>query len=412
MESIRSISLVSPVAAGVIYVLAASLALAALGRPNRRALWAGCATLIVVLAAVVYLAVWPKPFPDAIPWTIYACGAAAVFVFASAALQPGRRLALATAGVPALACAYLAANLVYQQYPTVGSLKPVPVTAPLTLAQFSAAVAPPTLNGREVGALVTVPAPPLRDAVAFVPPAYWRGETLPVLVLLSGSPGKPVDWFTDGQAAQALDDFQAAHDGRAPLVVSVDPLGSETGNPACADGPDLKLQTYLGEEIPELMKDTFHVNKDQSTWTIGGLSYGGTCALQVITNNPRAYGSFLDFSGEPEPTVGDHRTTVDEIFGGSEEAFQAANPETLLRQAAGTDTYRGIAGRFIAGDDDAMSTAALPHLNDLARAAGMDTTYDTRPGGHSYAVWRAALRDTLDFVASRGGISGGTTGGS
>lgn len=51
-----------------------------------------------------------------------------------------------------------------------------------------------------------------------------------------------------------------------------------------------------------------------------------------------------------------------------------------------------------------MSSKALPHLNDLARAAGMQTTYTELPGAHSYAVWRVALRQSLDFLAERGGI--------
>lgn len=388
----------------MIYCTSAATVLLALRRPTSRTRWAALAAAALLLVALVYLNVWPKPFPDAVPWTIYVCGAGAAFVVFSALLHSGRRLGLALLSVAAVTAAYLASNLIYQEYPTVGAFTPVPVTAPMTLTQFHAAAGPPTLDGREVGALVTVPAPPLRDAVAYVPPAYWRDENLPVLVLLSGSPGKPVDWFTDGQAAQALDDFQTDHNGVAPLVISVDPLGSETGNPVCADGPELKVQTYLSQDIPALIKETFRVNGDQSRWTIGGLSYGGTCSLQVITNHPGAYGSFLDFSGEPEPTLGDHRKTVEQIFGGSEEAFRNANPSTLLERSAGTGTYRGVAGRFIAGENDAMSTAALPHLRDLAQAAGMETTYETLPGGHSYAVWRVALRQTLDFVAQRGGI--------
>ncbi|WP_288832515.1 alpha/beta hydrolase family protein [uncultured Corynebacterium sp.] len=405
MEFLRSVSLVSPTAAVVIYVAAAACALLAMLRPNRRTAWAAGAALVLLAAVAFCLGVWPKPFPDSVPASIYACGTAAAFVLFSALFQRGRRLRLAPLAIVAVVVAYLASNLVYQEYPTIGSFKPVPVTVPMTLEEFQAATSAPTLDGREVGALVTVPAEPLRDAVAYVPPAYWHGANLPVLVLLSGSPGRPSGWFTDGQAAQALDDFQVEHDGVAPLVISADATGSDTGNPGCVDGPELEMQTYLSRDIPELARSTFRVNPDQRTWTIGGLSYGGTCALQVLTNNPVAYGSFLDFSGEPEPSIGSHDKTVNELFDGSEEAFQAVNPATLLENAAGTDTYRGIAGRFVAGERDQMSTAALPHLNDLARAAGMDTTYDTLPGAHSYGVWRVALRQNLEFVAKRGGIA-------
>ena len=37
------------------------------------------------------------------------------------------------------------ANLVYQEYPTIGSFKPVPVTVPMTLEEFRAATSAPYL---------------------------------------------------------------------------------------------------------------------------------------------------------------------------------------------------------------------------------------------------------------------------
>ena len=102
--------------------------------------------------------------------------------------------------------------------------------------------------------------------------------------------------------------------------------------------------------------------------------------------------------------MGSHQKTVNQLFGGDEDAFRAVNPSTLLIRATGTQKYAGIHGQFVAGENDPMSRTALPHLNTLARAAGMDTTYTALPGGHSYQVWRVALRENLDFVAQRGGI--------
>ena len=92
------------------------------------------------------------------------------------------------------------------------------------------------------------------------------------------------------------------------------------------------------------------------------------------------------------------------MFGGDEGAFRSVNPASLLVKAAGSDTYEGIAGRFVSGERDPMATKALPHLNFLARQAGMNTQYSTLPGAHSYQVWRVALRDTFEFAARRGGL--------
>lgn len=406
MDSLRSISLVSTEAAVVIYALTAVVAAGAaqLLRPTRRIGWALTGAVATLDAAIFALTIWPKPFPDAVPFSIYACGTAAAFVTFAALMGRGRRVVLAVLAVIAVACAYLSTNLVYQQSPTIGSLNRDPVAKSMSLAEFQATTQAPRRDGREVGALVTMPAPPMRDAVVYVPPAYFEGATLPVIVLLSGSPGNPAGWFSDGQADRALDDFQAGHDGKASIVVSADATGSTTGNPGCVDGPNYQVQTYLDTELPELIKQTLRVDPDQHHWSIGGLSYGGTCSLQVVANNPDAYGTFLDISGEPEPSLGSHSKTVDELFGGDEDAFQDVNAATLLSRAAGTGKYKAIAGRFYAGKRDAMSSKALPHLNDLARAAGMQTTYTELPGAHSYAVWRVALRQSLDFLAERGRI--------
>ncbi len=407
VNTIRQIPVVGNTAAAVIYVLLAVAVVGALcvllHRPRRIA-WAAGSTLLLLAASVFALTVWPKPFPDAVPVRIYAAGAAAVFVAFAAVFAPRRRLPLVLLAVPSLLLGYLGANLVYQQYPTVGSFHPEPVTVAMSLDEFQSRTSAPLLNGREVGALVTLPAEPMRDAVAYVPPAYFHGATLPVMVLLSGQPGMPSGWFTDGQADRIADDFQQEHGGQAPIVVSVDGTGSTTGNPACVDGPNMKMQTYLAEDIPALIKRDFRVVQDQAKWTIGGLSYGGTCALQVITNAPDAYGTFLDFSGEPEPSIGSHEKTVNELFGGDEEAFGDVNPSTLLVRAAGSQKYAHTAGRFVAGESDPMASRALPHLNTLAQEAGMNTTYTELPGGHSYQVWRVALRDSFGFAAERGGI--------
>lgn len=404
MESIRAVSLVSPGASIAIYAIAIVTTVIALVPFNRRTRISALIALAIVAVVVFALEVWPKPFPDAAPWVIYAAGAAAVFVTISAILQKGRRLVLALVAAVALANAYLVSNLTYQEYPAVGSFYPVPVAASVTLDQFKAMNKAPTDNGREVGALVTIPAAPMRDAVAYVPPAYWHNPNLPVMVMMAGNPGSPMDWFTKGDAAQSLDTFQANHGGASPVMISVDATGSETGNPACSDGPDLKVLTYVTQEVPQLIRDTLRVNNDPQAWTVGGLSYGGTCAMQAITNSPDVYRTFLNFSGEAEPNVGSREKTVQQFYGGNEDAFKQVNAADRLARSQGTDTYTGIVGRFVAGEDDEMSTAALPRLNLLARAAGMQTTYDTVPGGHSYQVWRVALRDSLDLVAQRGGL--------
>lgn len=402
-------------------VIIAALALAVLAaawglrtRPRATLISAAFAAVVGLLSWLV-LAIWWNPWPGEIPGVFYPAAACIVFVLACLVSQRGRRRLMAVASIVALLSGAGIFNLVFQVNPTIGSFDNAPVVVPMSYADFQQTTAAPrSKSGEDLGALVTVPFAgttsefPARDAMAYVPPGYWTHPevALPVVVLMPGTPGQPDQWFTSGQADQAAADFAAGHDGVAPIVISVDATASFTGNPVCADGPEFKVLTYVSKDVPELIRSHFRVSTDQSTWTIGGLSYGGTCALQVVTNHPEAYGSFLNFSGEAEPTTGKHDDTVNRFFDGSEEAFQAENPATLLTDAAQNHDpkYSHIAGKFISGERDKEARSAQENLSNLAQAAGMDTTVGTVPGGHTFQVWRVAIADTLSWAAERGGI--------
>ncbi|MEJ5928549.1 alpha/beta hydrolase-fold protein [Corynebacterium sp. H128] len=417
LEWFGEISLTESPAPYLIYImLGGSMLIAAAGWAGQRKRTLKAAMLAVGAALTCWLILevaW-KPFPDRIPWQIYVAGAGASFVLFSAFLQRGRRRLLAALTVFAIAGAWGVFNLEFQEYPTVRSLEPRPVAAPMDYETFQstyeAARQAPQLDGREVGALVTVDLDATqfthRPAIAYLPPAYFTRPDLklPVLVLMAGNPGKPQQWFDSGGAAITLDDYQATHGGISPIVVSVDGTGSMTANPICVDGPTEKVQTYLAVDVPAQLKEKFRVDPNQQRWTIGGLSYGGTCSLQIVTNAPDSYGTFLDFSGQREPTVGDHSKTVQQFFEGDEDAYQAVNPERLLEDAAGTRKYAQLQGRFIAGAKDSHAREDLSELNRKAQEAGMQSSYAEVQGGHSYQVWRVALRENLDYVAARGGL--------
>lgn len=400
----------APFVIGTVLVIATLATALGIRRSWKRTLSSFLVGAVVAIVCWLIMERWWKPFPDRIPSPIYVAGGFALAVLAGAMLQKGRRKLLGLLTIPAIISAWGVFNLEFQEYPTIRSLDPRPIVQKMDYATFEQLTSPPEIDGREVGALVTVDLPATqfthRDAIAYVPPAYFRNPELrlPVVVMLAGNPGAPSQWFDSGGADVTLEGFQSTHKGVAPILVSVDGTGSMTGNPICVDGPTEKVQTYLAEDVPKALKEKFRVVPDQRKWTIGGLSYGGTCSLQVVTNAPDSYGTFLNFSGQKEPTVGDHQKTVDQFFGGDEDAFQAVNPATLLDQAAGTDKYAHIHGTFISGEKDTHAKEDLQALQKKAQKAGMKTSYEEVPGGHSYQVWRVALRETIDFAAARGGL--------
>lgn len=410
-------SLTGPRAATIVGVLAVLALLGGLWaglrhRGQRRLIFAVASAVIVVIACAVAF-IW-RPYEGEVPWYVYVTGAIFLLTIAAVVVDKGVRLRASSAVLCAAVAFAGAANVGFQMYPTVRSLHPVPAAERMSLAQFKSSTLPPKIGERTVGALVSFHLAGVssgfngRDAVAFIPPSYWTQprKALPVIVLMAGNPGEPMNWFANGEAGEIADTYQAAHGGVSPLVVSVDATGSYAGNPICVDGPELKVQTYIANDVPSQIKATFRVDPNTQHWTIGGLSYGGTCALQVITNAPDVYGSFLNFSGQEEPTLGKHDETVAAFFGGDEAAFNAVDPAHLLQRAIDNKDprYQHIAGHFISGKHDPEAVAALKHLNDLAQRAGMDTQYSEVPGGHDFEAWRTALTNTFEWAATRGGL--------
>ena len=247
-------------------------------------------------------------------------------------------------------------NLVYREYPTLRTTLGLPAVDEIPFTQvplreqviaarsglpLSAVWRPPAgMPDAGVVTEVTIPATvsgfAARPAWLYLPPAYLSRPRaqLPVLVLLSGQPGSPDDWLDGGQLAQRMDAFAAAHDGLAPVVVMPDHLGDPLNNPLCMDSRLGNVATYLSVDVPAWVRDTLQVDPKPSGWAIGGFSNGGTCSLQMAVNAPEVYPTFVDISGEAEPTLGDHAATVQAAFGGDEAAFAAVNPLDVLARGS------------------------------------------------------------------------------
>lgn len=246
-----------------------------------------------------------------------------------------------------------------------------------------------------------------RDAYIYLPPAYFTEQRplLPVVVLMAGQPGSPGDWFNMGGLDSIMNSYAAQHQGLAPVVVVVDQLGGDWTNPLCSDTSHGKVATYLQETVPTWLEENLQVSTDHSQWAIGGLSNGGTCALQVVTRAPEVYPTFFDLSGEGHPSLGGEDRTITKGFDGDRAAYEANDPLTTL----GKTSYRGknVAGIFAIGaKDDAKYTANLKTLYTAAQSAGMEVQWKEYDGKHEWKVWSAAFADTLPWFATRSGLTG------
>lgn len=380
----------------------------------------GAAILTGSVATVLALA---HPFPDPIPSVVWvslaACGAACGAAVRVIAVM-GRRAVLGAAAATLLVVVSAGAqvNGYFDQYPTVGSLLAVTsnevalTSVPAREAVVAAAPGrslaelwrpPPDLPAHGVVSQADIAGVVsgfrARPAWVYLPPAYLVSPRaqLPVLVLLAGQPGSPQDWLRGGQLGPLMDAFAAAHHGLAPIVVVPDWTGTLTANPLCMDSRLGRVQTYLSVDVPSWVAGHLQADVSPAGRAVAGLSAGGTCALQLATNRPDVYPTFVSVSGQSAPTLGDPVGTVQAAFGGDAAAFRAVAPLDLLAR----HRYPRSAGFVVVGTGDAVYR---PEARDVARAAQgrlSGVVYREVPGRHDWGTWRLGLQEALPWLGAR-----------
>jgi S-formylglutathione hydrolase FrmB len=385
------------------------------------------AAALTALMAMLIDQVW-RPFPDAVPLPVLLLVGAVLAAVGLAALGmrprrwPGRAVAVVAVLLVALG-SLEGMNVVYREYPTLRTALGLPAVDEIPFTQVPlreqviaarsglplSAIWRPPAGMPAAGVVTEVPIPATvsgfaaRPAWLYLPPAYLARPRaqLPVLVLMSGQPGSPDDWLNGGRLADRMDAFAAAHDGLAPVVVMPDHLGDPLANPLCMDSRLGNVATYLSVDVPTWIRETLQVDPEPSGWAIGGFSNGGTCSLQMAVNEPDVYPTFVDISGEDEPTLGDRAATVQAAFGGDEAAFAAVNPPDVMAKKRFPDT----AGYFVAGQQDTEYLPEAQRAFAAAQAAGMDVQLHLLPGGHTFEVWGPGLEDALPWLATRLGMT-------
>jgi S-formylglutathione hydrolase FrmB len=232
-----------------------------------------------------------------------------------------------------------------------------------------------------------------RPGVVYLPPAYFGPDKadLPVLIMMVGAPGTPINWFRAG-GAQATDDaYAAAHHGLAPVLVVVDQNGSATGDTECVDGPQGNAETYLTVDVPAFITTTLGIHPNAAKWGIVGYSEGGTCALDLVLGHPDIYRHIVDLCGDAKPTLGDHQHTVSALFGGSAAAEQAHDPTRMMAARR----YPEVTAWFGAGTEDSRALTVSPRMAAAAAKAGITEHHLTVAGGHNWQFAGAAFAEIL-----------------
>jgi enterochelin esterase-like enzyme len=259
------------------------------------------------------------------------------------------------------------------------------------------------LAGRARGAVVTLTISDVgvgfdaRRALVYLPPQYFSNpdERFPVVYLLHGSPGMPVDWLRGGGAAAA--GLVAARSGHPQILVIPHLSRNWLDDSECVDGVRMRAETYVVHDLVPAIDHQLHTMPAPAARALAGMSAGGYCALNLGLRNRDVFGTIIDMSGLTHPT---HNGGMTALFGHRSDLAAVVAANSPDRYAATLTPSPSTRIYMICGTSDHSAITQMQRIRDTLQRRGIPVTWSTRPGGHTYGVWRPGLVAALTWLTT------------
>ncbi|MBB6052866.1 alpha/beta hydrolase [Armatimonas rosea] len=240
-----------------------------------------------------------------------------------------------------------------------------------------------------------------RALYVYTPPAFALNPTqrYPVLVLLHGAPGEPLDWLYEGNAHRAID--QAIASGALPpcLVVLPDghgPFYKGGSEWADAKGGTCNMETAVVRDLTQYMEKTYRASTNPALWAIGGLSEGGYGAANLAVRHPDRFQSALVFSGDLR--VKDDWGDDTDVFGTDPAVRSANSPIEQIRRVPAELRKKLHFYVAVGADDDQELVSDAVGFTSVARSEGATVRLDRDPGAHKWGFWSAHFQSALPLL--------------
>jgi putative tributyrin esterase len=218
----------------------------------------------------------------------------------------------------------------------------------------------------------------------------------PVLYLLHGFSADESDWIRKSGIERYVDNKN---------IAVVMPSGLNRFYSDAHDGSFNYLK-YVSEELPQRMKQFFHISGRREDTFIAGLSMGGYGAFKLALNCPEKYCAAASLSGALdivdlyEHPVNGHNLWMKSIFGelndlkGSVNDLRAVAKQLktsgkdipMLYQCCGMED-------FIYGNN--------VKFRDYLKTLNYNWMYEEGPGIHDWNYWDAAIQRVLNWLPIR-----------
>jgi enterochelin esterase-like enzyme len=261
------------------------------------------------------------------------------------------------------------------------------------------------------GAVLTLPVQGIHShasilsALVYLPPEYFSKPDLrfPVLYMLHGSPGVPLDWFRGGEAAEA--GLASARHGRPTILVAPRMSRGWLDDSECVDRPGFAAESYLTLDVIPTIDALLKTRRETQARGVIGNSSGGYCALALGLRHPDLFAHIIALSPITAPTFA--YGSLADLFGQPADlrsVVEAHTPAWLLLHRPAS---RAVALRLDIGRQDHL-------LDGVRQFAALDRTLNGDPqlilrqGGHTFRTWRPALRDAVAWFADEARASQAT----
>ena len=249
-----------------------------------------------------------------------------------------------------------------------------------------------------------------RSVYVYLPPQYFQKGyahyKFPAIELLHGSPGAPSAWVDVMAVIPSFLNLLASHQADPAVLVMPDTDGGVHYSLQCLNNPGgIQDMTYVAREVPaDIARLVLRVQPPGKAWGVAGYSEGGYCAANIALNEPDFFGYAGILSGYFAPASSQvpaggkpgARPVKTYVFAGQ--------PALAARNTPSTYITRVPVGVFLpnfwlaAGAGDKGDVLAAQRFQQLANIRQANVPLDVIPGGHTGAVWRAALSPMLAWM--------------
>jgi enterochelin esterase-like enzyme len=252
------------------------------------------------------------------------------------------------------------------------------------------------------GAVLTLPVQgihshtPTRSALVYLPPEYFSKPDLrfPVLYMLHGSPGVPLDWFRGGEAAEA--GLASARQGTPTFLVAPRMSRGWLDDSECVDRPKFAAESYLTLDVVPTIDALLKTRRETQARGVLGNSSGGYCALALGLRHPDLFADIIALSPITVPTFS--YGSLADLFGRPSDLRSVVDVHTPAWLLLHRPASRALTLRLDIGRQDHL-------LDGVRQFAALDRTLNGTPqlilrrGGHTFRTWRPALRDAVAWFA-------------